>query len=133
MQRRRCNRRLNCSGIARRRRSGHSLQWRVRWYLRKAPCSPEQDRMKSRPAHLLTFLVLYFAAAQAQTESKLDYTITLADAAHHRVHVTMSYDSQTGGNEVQLPVWNGLYQVRDFAKNVIGMKASAQSGEPLPL
>jgi len=89
--------------------------------------------MRIRSAHFLSFLLFYLAAARAQTESKLDYTITLADAAHHRVHVTMSYDPQTGGNQVQLPVWNALYQVRDFAKNVIGMKASAQSGEPLPL
>lgn len=89
--------------------------------------------MKSRSAHLLTFLVLCFAAARGQTESKLDYTITLTDAEHHRVHVTMTYDPQTGGNQVQLPVWNALYQVRDFAKNVIGVKASAQSSEPLPL
>ena len=89
--------------------------------------------MRSRLAHCLASLFLFVAVAPAQTESKLDYTITLADAAHHRVHVTMSYDPESGGNQVQLPVWNALYQVRDFAKNVIAVKASSQSGEQLPL
>src|SRR5437660_12721792 len=89
--------------------------------------------MRLRLAHFLTTLFLFVAVAPAQTESKLDYTIILADAAHHRVHVTMTYDPESGGNEVQLPVWNALYQVRDFAKNVIEVKASSQSGEQLPL
>ena len=89
--------------------------------------------MRLRLAHFLTSLFLFVAVAPAQTESKLDYTITLADVAHHRVHVTMSYDPESGGNQVQLPVWNALYQVRDFAKNVIAVKASSQSGEQLPV
>jgi predicted metalloprotease with PDZ domain len=82
---------------------------------------------------LLAALFSVAAPACAQNESKLDYTITLADANHHRVHVTMTYDPESGGNEVQLPVWNALYQVRDFAKNVIALKASSQSGERLPI
>jgi predicted metalloprotease with PDZ domain len=68
---------------------------------------------------------------QAQTESKLDYTVTLADASHHRAHVSMTYDPQNGGNEVQMPVWNATYQVRDFSRNVIALRASSQSGEQL--
>jgi predicted metalloprotease with PDZ domain len=90
--------------------------------------------MRFRPARLSSSLLFFFVAvATAQTESKLDYTITLTDAAHHRVHVTMTYDPETGGNQVQLPVWNALYQVRDFAKNVVGVKAASQSQEQLPL
>ena len=71
--------------------------------------------------------------AQQPTESKLDYTVTLADAAHHRVHVSMTYTPENGGNEVQLPVWNATYQVRDFARNIIAMKASGPSGEAIAL
>ena len=99
-------------------------------------------RPKRFPQHLPTqssnvpiLVTVFFLAtfSGAQTESKLDYTVTLADAEHHRVHVTMTYDPESGGNEVQLPVWNALYQVRDFAKNVIAVKASSQSGEPIPI
>lgn len=85
-----------------------------------------------RRAHLCAPLLLV-AIASAQTESKLDYTITLADSAHHRVHVAMSYDPESGGNQVQLPVWNALYQVRDFAKNLIDVKAASQGEKQLPV
>ena len=88
--------------------------------------------MTLHSVRVLTPLLLLAAVVSAQNESKLDYTISLADAAHHRVHVTMTYDPASGGNEVQLPVWNALYQVRDFAKNLIGVKVMSQSGEQLP-
>ena len=71
------------------------------------------------------------SALYAQNESKLDYSVTLADAAHHRVHVSMSYNPEDGGTEVQLPVWNALYQIRDFSRNVIAVKASSESGDAL--
>ena len=99
-------------------------------------------RLKRFPQHVPTqsanvpiLLAVFFLAtfSVAQSESKLDYTVTLADAEHHRVHVTMTYDPESGGNEVRLPVWNALYQVRDFAKNVIAVKASSQSGELIPI
>jgi predicted metalloprotease with PDZ domain len=78
-------------------------------------------------------LFLLSSIGWCQNESKLDYTVIFADATHHRIHVSMTFDPENGGNEVQLPVWNALYQVRDFAKNVISVKASTQSGETLPL
>jgi predicted metalloprotease with PDZ domain len=90
-------------------------------------------RLRRAPLSFVLLAALFLLAAPvcAQNESKLDYTIRLADANHHRVHVSMTYDPENGGNEVQLPVWNALYQVRDFAKNVIAVKASSQSGEQL--
>ncbi len=87
-----------------------------------------------RQSSLLSILALtLLPRALCQNESKLDYTITFADAVHHRVHVSMTFDPESGGNAVQLPVWNALYQVRDFAKDVISVKASTQSGETLSL
>lgn len=78
-------------------------------------------------------LFLLSSIGWCQSESKLDYTVTFADAVHHRVHVSMTFDPEGAGNAVQLPVWNALYQVRDFAKDVISVRASTQSGETLPL
>lgn len=34
--------------------------------------------------------------------------------------------------QVQLPVWNALYQVRDFAEHINWLKASDASGKPVP-
>jgi len=96
----------------------------------------ERARPLSRTLFEAFFLLVIFALcirASAQSESKLDYTITFADADRHRVHVTMTYDPETGGTQVQLPVWNALYQVRDFARNVIAVRASSVSGEKLPM
>src|SRR5690349_4550908 len=86
-----------------------------------------------QPCFLSILLLTLLSSGLCQSESKLDYTLTFADALHHRVHVSMTFDPENGGNEVQLPVWNALYQVRDFARNVISVRAAMQSGERLPL
>ena len=88
---------------------------------------------KGRFSPVISLALLVSGLAFAQNETKLDYTVTLADPVHHRVHVTMTYDPETAGDQVQLPVWNALYQVRDFAKNVLAVQASSQAGEKLPL
>ena len=82
---------------------------------------------------ILLLLCPGFTRAQQSTESRLDYAVTLADAAHHRVHVSMTYNPKNGGNEVQLPVWNATYQVRDFARHIIAIKASGPPGEAIAL
>ncbi len=87
-----------------------------------------------RTARLLLLSFLFSGLAIAQTagsESKLDYTLSFSDAARHRVHVRMSFDPETGGNEVQLPTWNALYQIRDFSKNVLDVSAASQGGDRL--
>lgn len=89
--------------------------------------------MKLKYATLFFLLCLFAYSTFAQNESKLDYTVRLTDAAQHRVHVTMSFPADSGWNQVQLPVWNALYQVRDFAKSVISVAAKDASGKPLTL
>lgn len=90
--------------------------------------------MNLESAVLSCFLyVLLVTSAFAQNEPKLEYTVTLADAAQHRVHVGLSFPSESGRNQVQLPVWNALYQVRDFAKNVISVAGENASGQTIPL
>jgi len=89
--------------------------------------------MKPKHAVLFCLLCLFVGNVFAQSDSKLDYSIRLTDAAQHRVHVTMSFPVESGWNQVQLPVWNALYQVRDFAKNVISVSAMDSSGNALAL
>ncbi len=57
------------------------------------------------------------------------YTIKLADPARHLLHVTMQVRPTSSALEVQLPVWNALYQIRDFAKNVNWIRASNADGK----
>jgi predicted metalloprotease with PDZ domain len=81
---------------------------------------------------IVCFLVCGFPSARAaDNESKLDYTVTFVDAAQHRVHVQMSFNPETAGAEVQLPTWNALYQIRDFSKNLLAIKAATPDGDRL--
>ncbi|HYG99175.1 MAG TPA: hypothetical protein VD837_08585 [Terriglobales bacterium] len=59
----------------------------------------------------------------------LTYTVTLADAARNHVHVKLSPIGPDG--VVQLPVWNALYQVRDFAQFVQSVRATDRHGRPV--
>jgi predicted metalloprotease with PDZ domain len=70
-----------------------------------------------------------FAAA----ENAVRYTISLADPEHHLVHVRMAIPPGSDTRELQLPVWNALYQVRDFSQYMNWIHAKDASGRALPL
>jgi predicted metalloprotease with PDZ domain len=74
-------------------------------------------------------LVVFLADAHAQTR----YTLDLAQRAQHLVHVTMSIPGGPDERSVQLPVWNALYQVRDFSQYVRDVIAKDTSGTVLPI
>ena len=59
------------------------------------------------------------------------YTVKLADPARHLLHITMQLQPTSQDLQVQLPVWNALYQVRDFAKNMNWIRAADTDGEPV--
>ena len=61
------------------------------------------------------------------------YTVKLADPAHHLLDITMQLRPTSPELEVQLPVWNALYQIRDFAKNVDWLHASDADGKAVPV
>jgi predicted metalloprotease with PDZ domain len=59
------------------------------------------------------------------------YTLSLANPEQHYVAVTMEFDAGAARDVVvRLPVWNALYQVRDFPQYV-GEVAAAASGAAL--
>ncbi len=61
------------------------------------------------------------------------YTITLADPARHLVQVSMEIPAGRETHELQLPVWNALYQIRDFVQFMNKIVAKDLSGRTLPL
>jgi predicted metalloprotease with PDZ domain len=76
---------------------------------------------------LLTTCIIFFAgtlSAQDTTfwcpASGVSYGVSLKRAAEHIVHVDAV--THQPADEFQLPVWNALYQVRDFAVNVNHVK-----------
>jgi predicted metalloprotease with PDZ domain len=62
-----------------------------------------------------------------------NYTISLANREQHLVEVQIFLPEGAAQRELQLPVWNALYQVRDFAQYVNWVRANDRTGRPLPL
>ena len=78
-------------------------------------------------------LALLLWVAQSSSYAATTYTISLADPARHLVEVQILLPEGPAQRELQLPVWNALYQVRDFAHYVNWVRANDRAGQPLPV
>ncbi|MGH9555632.1 MAG: M61 family metallopeptidase, partial [Terriglobales bacterium] len=77
---------------------------------------------------LLALLVL-----RAQAAPTVDYTLSLAQARHHILKVRVHLTGTSAQRDLRLPVWNALYQVRDFAQYVLRVGAKDATGKALPV
>ena len=73
------------------------------------------------------------AVAQTVSSTPTRYTISLAKAQAHLVNVRMDLSKGAAERQLQLPVWNALYQVRDFSQYLNWVRAADMQGNPLPL
>jgi len=80
---------------------------------------------------LLLFVLV--RSALAAPAPPVDYYVSLAKAGEHLVHVRIHLAGTSAQREVQLPAWNALYQIRDFAQNVRRVTAVNGAGESLPV
>ncbi|MGZ4840010.1 MAG: M61 family metallopeptidase, partial [Terriglobales bacterium] len=87
--------------------------------------------LKRAARHILTVALLLASAAAAQEAPGyvvgIGYQISLLGRAQHVLHVTMR-PAPSSDLRVQLPVWNGLYQVRDFSQYVLSIRARDTRG-----
>jgi predicted metalloprotease with PDZ domain len=79
------------------------------------------------------FLFLLVSLAPARSRAATNYTVSLADAGQHLVEVQILLPEGPAQRELQLPVWNALYQVRDFGQYVNWIRAKDNSGRSLTL
>lgn len=79
-------------------------------------------------AFCLAMLATYRAAG---ADTGVSYTISLDSPEKHLVDVQMIIPSGDAARDLQLPVWNALYQVRDFAQFVNWVRAKDRAGRPL--
>jgi len=91
-----------------------------------------------RVSATLAFVMFAAFAAPAQTTASssteaVRYTITLTDPEHHRLRVQILIPPGAASHDLQLPVWNATYQVRDFAQYVNRVRATDAEGKPLPV
>jgi predicted metalloprotease with PDZ domain len=61
------------------------------------------------------------------------YTIALDSPEKHLVRVQIVLSVGAAQRELQLPVWNALYQIRDFAQYVDWVRAKDRSGKEIPV
>ncbi|HET7440694.1 MAG TPA: hypothetical protein VFJ47_05275, partial [Terriglobales bacterium] len=95
-------------------------------------------RLSRCEAALAAVLLSAAIVAHAQppspsSQAAIHYTISLAHAGDHLVAVTVDLPAGKSERELQLPVWNALYQVRDFSQYVNSIEATDGKGRPLPL
>jgi predicted metalloprotease with PDZ domain len=84
---------------------------------------------------LFVLLFLSFQAVQAQKSAlKVDYTVTLSDAAAQQFHVTTDIKNINQPRlDLSLPTWTpGWYTVENYLKNVLRFRITDASGKILP-
>src|SRR5215467_13749176 len=86
-----------------------------------------------RKCLVLLLLLATPALGQAQKPVALTYQISTSDAAHHRLHVTIQLPEGPDRRELQLPVWNALYYVRDFSQYILNLTAVDRKKQPLEI
>lgn len=61
-----------------------------------------------------------------------EYEVSLRNRAEHLLHVRVGVQADnSGSSKFQLPVWNALYQIRDFAQYVREVTATNEFHQPL--
>ena len=88
------------------------------------------DSRRGAERYLLR-LALILATALAPSYAVTDYTISLVHPEQHLVEVQIQLPEGSSQRELQLPVWNALYQVRDFAQYLNWVRAKDRAGRPL--
>ncbi len=89
--------------------------------------------MSQRLLRLFTFISISFVSLIALAAPPVDYYVTLENAKLHVVHVRIHLSGTSAERDVQLPAWNALYQIRDFAQNVRSVRARDAANVELPV
>jgi predicted metalloprotease with PDZ domain len=85
-----------------------------------------------RARQMLRFVLLLWMAV-ARCAAGTNYTISLVSPEQHLLQVQILLPEGAAQRELQLPVWNALYQVRDFAQYVNWIRAKDRAGRPLAI
>jgi predicted metalloprotease with PDZ domain len=88
----------------------------------------------SRFVCLAVLLAMPAAAQNPQSPSQstgVRYVVSLANRPEHMVGVKIVLGPGASERDVQLPVWNALYQVRDFSQYVNWVRAKTAAGQPI--
>src|SRR5579862_2879520 len=83
---------------------------------------------------LLCCAVFFTVLATAQAPAPpIAYTVSLTSLEQHLLQVQIMLPPGAAQRELQLPVWNALYQVRDFSQYINWIHAKDRAGHPLAI
>ena len=71
--------------------------------------------------------------ALCSVAAEVSYTVSLDSPERHLIQVQIILPAGSSERELQLPVWNALYQVRDFSQFVNWVRAKDRAGNNLPI
>jgi predicted metalloprotease with PDZ domain len=94
------------------------------------PQKPRAETALRRWIFVFAALLLACSVAPAQSVP-IAYTIGLASPEQHLVEVQIVLPQGAPERDLQMPVWNALYQVRDFSQYVNWLRATDRSGKAL--
>jgi predicted metalloprotease with PDZ domain len=105
--------------------------------MRKTParCESVFACVRTLAIFVAVLSIAWTAAAQssAPTTPLTNYVISLGVPEQHLVEVQVFLSAGAAQRELQLPVWNALYQVRDFVQYVNWVRAKDRAGRPLAI
>ena len=78
------------------------------------------------------FLAAFGIFFCASSNATIQYSISLSHPEQHTFHIKMTIPDVKDSVTVQMPAWNALYEIRDFASHVREVTAANESG-PLPI
>ncbi len=93
--------------------------------------SPNAIQRMTRALVCTALLALSYGPLARAAAPEVSYTVSLASPEQHLVEVQIMLPPGAGDRELQLPVWNALYQIRDFSQYVNWVRAKDRSGKPL--
>ncbi len=80
---------------------------------------------------LAALLTATSIAQQTTAKEGIAYTVRLKDAGRHLLEIQIQIPPGAPTHDLQLPVWNATYQIRDFSQYVNSIHATSPSGYPL--
>ncbi len=97
--------------------------------------TPQTRHIAPLVGWLCLALASFAVAAEPSSDqgSPIEYRISLREPEKHFFHVEMRRPGVGPELRVQMPAWNALYQVRDFAQYIVALRATDSAGRPLPV
>ncbi len=103
------------------------------FFKHRALCSERRCSGSRWLAPRVLLCLAFLGIGVSHSYAVTSYNISLANPEQHLVQVQVILPEGSSERELQLPVWNALYQIRDFSQYVNWIRAKDRAGRPLTI